>query len=201
MRRARQVRIAVATLAAALLMPAAAKAELQVKPFVGLSFAASTTLVDPNSGSDSRHLAVGVSGVYLGEMFGVEAEVSQVSGFFQRGGKGLVVRSGVNTVTGSVIIAMPRRLSEYSLRPYAAVGFGLLHARTDSALQGLFDVTSNMGALSLGGGATGFLTQRVGLGWDLRYFRRVTGGPKESGVSFGAPKLSFWRAYMSIVVR
>ncbi len=201
MARARLVRIALAALVAALVTPAAASAELQVKPFLGVSFAASTTLVDPNSGQDSRHLVVGASAVYLGEVFGVEAEVSQISGFFQRGDKGLVVRSGVNTVTGSVIVALPRRLSEYSLRPYAVAGFGLMHARTDTALEGLFDVTSNMGALNLGGGATGFLTQRVGLGWDLRYFRRVSGGPKEAGVTFGNPQLSFWRAYMSIVVR
>lgn len=183
------------------LLPAVASAELQVKPFVGLSFAATTTLVDPNSGSDSRHLVVGASAVYLGEMFGVEAEVSQISGFFQRGGRGLVVRSGVNTLTGSIIVALPRRVSEYSLRPYAVAGYGLLHTRTDSAKQGLFDVTSNMGGLVFGGGATGFLTGRVGLGWDLRYFRRVSGGPKESGVTFGDPQLSFWRAYMAIVVR
>ncbi len=195
------MRIAVLSVTAPLLVAPAARAELQVKPFVGLSFGASTTLVDPNSGSDSRHLALGVSAVYLGDIFGVEAEATTISGFFQRGGKGLVVRSGVGTVTGSVVVAMPRRVSEYSLRPYAVVGFGWLHARTDSALQGLFDVTSNMGAVNVGGGATGFLTDRFGLSWDLRYFRRVTGGPKESGVSFGAAHLSFWRAYMSIVVR
>lgn len=197
----RLVRIALATLGAALVMPAAARAELQVKPFIGLSFAASTTLVDPNSGQDQRHMAVGISAVYLGEVFGVEAEVSQVPGFFQRGGLGLIVRGGVTTFTGSVIVALPRRMSEYSLRPYVVAGYGLLHAGTDSAFQGVFDVTSNMGALTLGGGATGFLRPRFGLGWDLRYFRRVNGGPNEAGVAFGTPQLSFWRAYMSIVVR
>jgi hypothetical protein len=182
--------------------PTPAMAEFQVKPFVGLTFGAATTLVDPAGGSESRHVALGVSAVFLGDIFGVEAEVSQVPKFFQRSDADLAVRSVVNTVSGSVIIAMPRKVSGYSLRPYAAAGFGLLHVSKDTALSGAFDVATNMGAMNLGGGVTGFLTDRIGLGWDLRYFRRVTGGPDPaSGLVFGETRLSFWRASMSVVVR
>lgn len=182
--------------------PARAHAEFQVKPFVGLTFGAATTLVDAAEGSESRHATIGISAVYLGEIFGVEAEASQVPKFFQRGDADLALRSVVNTLTGSVIVALPRRWSGYSLRPYAVAGFGLLYARTDSAKLGLFDVTTNMGAISLGGGVTGFVSDRIGLGWDLRYFRRVAGGPDPStGLVFDQPELSFWRAYMAVVVR
>jgi hypothetical protein len=77
-----------------------------------------------------------------------------------------------------------------------------LHARKSSAGAGAFDVTSNMGALDIGGGATGFFSDRFGVSWDLRYFRRVSGGPdKSTGLVFGDPELSFWRASMAIVVR
>jgi hypothetical protein len=184
----------------ALAQPAAA--EFQVKPFVGLTFGAATTLVDPAFGSESRHVAIGISAVYLGEIFGVEAEASQVPKFFQRSDADLALRSVVNTLTGNVIVALPRKWSGYSLRPYAVAGFGLLYARTDSPRLGAFDVTSNMGAIDIGGGATGFVSNRIGVGWDLRYFRRVTGGPdRTTGLVFGDPELSFWRISMSVVVR
>lgn len=187
---------------ALLVAPAAAAAEFQVKPFAGLTFGAQTTLVDAASGSESRHVAIGISAVYLGEVFGIEAEASQVPKFFQRGDADLALRSVVNTLTGSVVVAMPRKWSGYSLRPYAVAGFGLLYARTESARQGVFDATSNMGAMALGGGVTGFVSDRIGLGWDLRYFRRVTGGPdRTTGLVFADPELSFWRASMAIVVR
>lgn len=186
-----------------LVRPAPAMAEFQVKPFLGLTFGAATTLVDPAQGTESRHVAIGISAVFLGDIFGVEAEVSQVPKFFQRSDADLALRSVVNTVTGSVIIAMPRKVSGYSLRPYAVAGFGLLHVSKDTALSGgAFDVATNMGAVNLGGGVTGFVTDRIGLGWDVRYFRRVTGGPDSStGLVFGETQLSFWRASMSVVVR
>jgi hypothetical protein len=177
-------------------------AELQVKPFVGLTFGTQTTLVDPAGGSESKHFTLGVSAVYLGEIFGVEAEVSQVPKFFQRGEADLALNSVVNTVTGSLVVAMPRKLSGYSLRPYAVVGYGLLYARKSSVVSDAFDIKSYMGAMDIGGGATGFVSDRVGVSWDLRYFRRVSGGPDRStGLVFGDPQLSFWRAYMAVVVR
>lgn len=189
---------------ALLVKPGTASAEFQVKPFVGLTFGAATTLVDAAAGVDSRHVTIGISAIYLGEIFGVEAEVSQVPKFFQRSDADLALRSVVNTVTGNVILALPRKWSGYSLRPYAVVGYGLLHARTDSPSPrlGAFDLTSNMGAIDVGGGVTGFVSERIGIGWDLRYFRRVSGGPDRStGLVFDDPELSFWRAYMAVVVR
>ena len=183
--------------------PAPASAEFQVKPFVGLTFGTATTLVDPAAGRETRHTAMGISALYLGEMFGIEAEVSQVPRFFQRSDADLTIRSVVNTVSGSVIVAMPRRISGYSLRPYAVAGFGLLHASKDTALSGVFDITANMGAVNFGGGVTGFFSDRLGIGWDLRYFRRVSGGPDPTtGLVFGTgTRLSFWRASMALVVR
>jgi len=189
-------------LLALLVEPARASAEFQVKPFVGITFGTATTLVDPAGGSESRHTALGISAVYLGEIFGLEAEVSQVPKFFQRSDADLTLRSVVNTVTGSVIVALPRKWSGYSLRPYAVAGYGLLYASKSSAASRAFDVTSNMGAIDLGGGVTGFVSDRVGLSWDLRYFRRVSGGPdRTTGLVFGDPELSFWRVYMAVVVR
>jgi hypothetical protein len=59
-----------------------------------------------------------------------------------------------------------------------------------------------MGALALGGGAVGFVSERIGVGWDLRYFKRVTGGPdRTTGLVFGDTELTFWRLSMAVVIR
>ncbi len=187
-------------LAVLLCVPSRASAELQLKPYVGVTFGGGTTLINLADAAGSRTFAEGISLVYIGEVFGVEADASFAPGFFEKGDQRTVVRSSVGTVSGSVIVALPRRIAQYSLRPYVVGGFGLMHAGFDDAL-GFYKTRANMGAINVGGGATGFLSQRFGVGWDLRYFRAVTGGPADTALAFGRPQLSFWRASMSVVVR
>ena len=57
------------------------------------------------------------------------------------------------------------------------------------------------GWYGVGGGATGFVTDRVGVDWQLRYFRSVGGVDEQQGLSLGAEQLSFWRASMALVIR
>ena len=187
-------------LAVLLLAPAPASAELQLKPYVGVTFGGGTTLINLADAAGSRTFVEGIGFVYLGEMFGVEADASFAPGFFEKGNERTVIRSSVGTVSGSIIVALPRRIAQYSLRPYVVGGFGLIRASIDDAA-GIFPIRANMGAINVGGGATGFLTQRFGVGWDLRYFRSVTGGPTDPALRFGRPQLSFWRVSMSVVVR
>ena len=56
------------------------------------------------------------------------------------------------------------------------------------------------GFSTLAGGVTGFLTDRVGLNWDVRYFRSV-GGKEDTGLSIGKEQISFWRATMGVAIR
>ncbi|MGH9199889.1 MAG: hypothetical protein ACRD2A_01485 [Vicinamibacterales bacterium] len=185
------------------LSPASASAqEWQVKPFLGLTFRGATTFVDPDDAAGDTHLAIGGSVTRLGEMIGLEADFGFVPGFFtgdQRGG--FVSGSGVTTLTGNVVIALPRRMTQYTLRPYIAGGLGLMRVRKDDVLAG--PLTRHLMTIDFGGGATGFVTDTVGLSWDLRYFRNITGAPDPDnpGQSFGAPRLSFWRATMGVVLR
>jgi hypothetical protein len=62
-------------------------------------------------------------------------------------------------------------------------------------------VTRTLAALNLGGGATGFVTDRFGLNWELRWFRTVGGTDHGRGDSFGPEVLSFWRANMALAFR
>src|SRR5262249_46002266 len=83
-------------------------------------FAGFTEFVDVDKGAETNHLVVGVSWVRLGEVFGFDAELADAPGFFhgpgQGGEKNLVLSSRVTTLTGNIVIAAPRRLTEYVLR-------------------------------------------------------------------------------------
>jgi hypothetical protein len=172
----------------------------QIRPFIGAAFAGATTFVDPEDAAGGAHLAVGASAVFLGEVFGAEVDVTDAPGFFESGDKHLVVLSRVTAVSGNVIVAAPRHRTEYSLRPYFVGGVGLIRVRTTTSFD-VFDVSSIIPAIDVGGGALGFLTNRIGVCWDLRRFQSVGSNVGNAGLSFGEEHLSFWRATMAVVIR
>ncbi|MCC7416837.1 MAG: hypothetical protein IT176_06805 [Acidobacteria bacterium] len=193
----RQILAAFLTAAVAL-APARAWAERQVKPFFGGAFAGRTTFFDLDNAAGDAHLALGGSALVLGELVGVEADLGRVSAFFRSGDRHLVVAGSVTTLTGNLVLAMPRRLTQYSLRPYLVGGGGLVHARVKDSLE-VLRVSSTLATIDLGAGATGFLSDRFGLDWQLRYFRSIGGDQRSQ--SFGPEQLSFWRATMALAFR
>ena len=176
-----------------LLLPTAALAEWQLKPFLGVTFAGSTTFVDLEHASGKPNVTFGGAATLLGGIFGVEGELAYAPGFFQASHQALVVDSGVTTFMGNVVISMPRRWAQYSLRPYVIGGAGVMHVQIDDVF-GVLKVDKSLGAIDVGGGVTGFLTPNFGLNWDLRYFRSL--GGSTTGVSFGTQELWYWRATM-----
>src|SRR5476649_947321 len=158
-------RAAVSTFAAATLLlcvPRTDAAEWQFKPFAGATYGADTTFVLVPQASGHAHAVFGVNGTLLGEIFGVEGDVGHTHNFFQSTDAPFVTDSGVTTFTGNLIVAMPHRLAQYTLRPYVVGGAGMMHIRLDT-LGGAQDLqnTSNLQAMDLGAGVTGFLTRRV----------------------------------------
>ena len=179
-------------------VPRADAAEWQIKPFAGATYGGDTTFVLVPQASGHPHAVLGVNGTLLGEIFGVEGDFGHTSGFFQSADAPFVTDSGVTTLTGNLIVAMPRRLAQYTLRPYLVGGAGMMHIRLDAV--GGLQTRSNLQAMDLGGGVTGFLTHRVGVSWDVRYFRSVD-RTLENGFSFTSEHLSFWRASMAMAIR
>ena len=171
----------------------------QVRPFVGATFGAGTSFFTPND-SVGKNLVIGASAVFIGEIFGVEADVGDVPGFFESDKSALVIGSRVTTVTGNFVIAAPHKMTEYSLRPYVVAGGGLMRVRTTTSLN-LFDVSSFLPAFDVGAGVVGFLTNRVGVCWDVRRFQNIGGKSNTAGLTFGPEDLSFWRATMSVAFR
>ena len=195
------------TLALCLWSPAAASAEWQIRPFIGFTFGGATTFVDPEKAIATQNVVFGASGGWIGEIFGLEADFGRAPGFFQTddpvadaGVRVDVQTSAVTTLTGNVVIALPRRMAGYGLRPYFSGGAGLIHIDTVGQFQ-ILDLHRTLPALSLGGGVTGFLTNRVGLNWDVRRINTLRGEGETVGNSIGREQLSFWRATMAVAVR
>jgi hypothetical protein len=184
-------------LALLLLVPGRARAEWQFKPFLGAAFGASTTFYDLDQTAGSPKVTFGVTGLLLGDVLGVEGDFGYVPGFFTGGV--LVSSSGVTTLMGNAVVALPRRTAGYSLRPYFVGGAGFMHV-TSSLFENLEGISATLPAMDLGGGATGFLSKRIGLNWDVRYIRSIGTG-QIRGQSLGPEQLSFWRATMAVAIR
>ena len=186
---------------ALVLVPAPVAAEWQLRPFLGFAFGGDTTFIDFDRAAGKTHVVLGASGGWLGELLGFEGDLGFAPGFFEAGDVPLVLRSGVTTLTGNVVVALPRRLAQYSLRPYLVGGGGVMWVEIEQRFEGVLRVARTLPVVDVGGGVTGFLTDDIGLNWDFRYFRSAGGGGDASGVSFGAERLSFWRLSMAVAIR
>src|SRR6187200_1798153 len=185
-----------------LLMPVTARAEWQVRPFIGFTFGGETSFIDPENAIIDKNLVIGASGGWLGEIFGLEADWGRAPGFFQSDSvaEPLVTQSAVTTLTGNVVVALPARMAGYGLRPYFSGGAGLMHIDTVGQLQ-ILEVHRTLPTLSLGGGVTGFLNSRVGLNWDIRRLSTFRREGETTGNSLGREQLTFWRATMAVALR
>src|SRR5580765_4848569 len=124
--------VAGVTLGLLLFRTPALAAEWQLRPFAGATYGGDSTflfvgptLLAPNP--NHPHFTYGVSGLLLGEIFGVEADFGHTPGFFQASDAPRVIDSGVFTLTGNLVVAMPRHLTQYTLRPYLVGGAGMMH--------------------------------------------------------------------------
>jgi hypothetical protein len=181
----------------------ASAAEMQLRPFLGVTFGGNTTLIDFADSTSRANVAVGLGADALGEIFGAEVEIADAPGYFKKDPADLTPTSHVMTLTGNLVVAAPRRWTQYSLRPYVVAGGGLMRVHKEAVFD-VFPVSNVLPAIDFGVGAVGFLTNRVGIGWDLRRFQSV--GTTTIDVSLtttpdGHERLSFWRAQMLVAFR
>jgi len=193
-------RLAVALLLFLVTPSATAHADWHVTPFLGNSFKAETSFLIFDKGL-ARRLSLGASVAFLsGGVIGLEAEVGHTPQFFEGNDPlGLVVSSRVTTVSGNVIVTAPLTITRESLRPYLALGLGLMQARS-SHVAGVLPLNEGLLAMNVGVGAIGFLTDRTGLRFDLRHFRGL-GTPDAASTGEVNSRLSFWRATAGVTLR
>ena len=181
-------------------LPASAHAEWQLKPFGGITFGGASPFVDLDRVAGKAKLNLGVGAVWLGEVFGLEGEVATTSGFFT--GSALnIPRSHVATMDGNVVVALPRRLAGYSLRPYGVTGLGLAQVSFQEKF-GAYVFSRALSAWNVGGGATGFVSNTIGVNWEVRLFRTLQAqNPDSTSAVVENKRLSFWRATMGFAIR
>ena len=176
-----------------------ARADFFFTPFAAIKFAGDATIVDLDSGaSNSKFTLGGMAGVLTDGLFGVEADVAYVPRFFERSAGALVTSSHVLTLMGNVIVAVPRSVTGYSLRPFVSGGAGLLHASIDDVAE-ILPVNVNLFGVNAGGGVLGPLSQDLDVRLELRWFKSVTSGgerPLRPG-----PPLTFWRLAVGLTIR
>jgi hypothetical protein len=193
-------RLGLAALGVLLVSRCAVAAEYQIRPFFGATLGGATTFIDLEKAAGKPGIALGVTAVRLGEVIGVDLDFADAPGFFESGDQRLVLGSRVTMFTGNLVVAVPRRLTEYSLRPYVVGGAGLMRV----SMRDYFDaltVTDVVPAFDVGAGVIGFLTNRVGVAWELRRFQSIGGKSLDRGLTFGGEQLSFWRASMALAIR
>lgn len=182
--------------------PAPARAQdLLFIPYLGFTFGGSSALfADLEGGSSESSSVVGGSVALLGQgILGVEGDLGYVPGFFERGDQQLVFPgSFVTSLTGSVILTLPLSITRESLRPYLVGGGGVMWAEARDVLT-TFPIKSTMPAITLGGGAIGFLSNTVGVRFDLRYLRSLGDGDDE--IAGTGARVKFWRGTVGLVLK
>jgi opacity protein-like surface antigen len=182
-----------------IVLPAPARADWLLTPFFGVKFAGETSIVDLEQAAGQTTSTFGVSVARLGDgLFGAEAEFAYTPGYFDRDGLDFVSSNSVVDLSGNLILALPPDFTGGGLRPYFTVGLGLIHAEAVD-FQLTFRVRRTMPAITLGTGATGLLTNRVGVRFDVRYLRSVA---QEDEFVIGVGRqLSYWRGTIGIGIR
>lgn len=183
----------------ALLVTTPADADFFLTPFAAVKFAGDAAFVDLESGASNTKFALGGMAGVLGDgLFGAEADVTYVPRFFERSTGSLVARSHVLTLMGNVMLAAPRSVTQYSLRPFVSGGAGLMHVSIDDVANAI-PVDSNLFGINVGGGAVGPLTNSVDVRFELRWFKSVTTG--DATLLLPGSALSFWRAAVGLTIR
>lgn len=182
--------------------PRAAEAQdLLLMPYLGFTFAGGSSLfADLEKGSGETASLLGASVALLGGgMLGVEGDIAYVPGFFERGEQEIVVPgSFVTSLTGTVMLTLPISVTRESLRPYVVAGGGAIRAEARDKIS-VFPIRSTMAALTFGGGAIGFLSNTVGVRFDLRYLRSL--GEGDDMIAGEGPRVHLWRGSVSLVLR
>lgn len=182
-----------------------AAAEWHIVPMVGLTMLGSTSIVDAEEATGRRHWNFGGAVSFLGSgLLGAEVVTFWTPGFFDGedvgGAPDLVKSSRTVSLMGNVVLTAPQRWTEYGLRPFVSGGFGLIHVSKTDIPEGILPpVDINVLGYNVGGGAIGFVTQRTGLRFDVRYHSILN--PSDHGFAFGDVRMRYVTATVGIVFR
>jgi opacity protein-like surface antigen len=169
-----------ALLIAAILLATAAvpaRAEVFAVPFAGIKFGGGTSIVDLEVASGGAKFSMGGSVIRTDQsILGYDLTFGYIPAYLERDdAPEPLVKPGSFAIdlTGSVLLSLPANFTGGGLRPYAAIGAGLIHVQAEDSLE-TFTVRRTVPVFSVGGGASGLITNNVGVRFDYRYLRSLT---------------------------
>ena len=112
--------------------------------------------------------------------------------------------SNVTTLMGNVVLGIPiGGQSGIGIRPYVVGGLGIMSTRADGAQDFIGELDKNEWGYNIGGGVTGFFTDRIGMRGDIRYFRQLRDAEldEDDVLDVGLGDLRFWRGSVGVVFR
>ena len=180
------------------LAPAQASAEWIFTPFIGASFAAGTDNTDFDDIIDGSKMTYGGTLTWVGGgVFGFEVDLGYAPEYFEGDDDDVdfVDSSNYTSLMANVILSAPRG----AFRPYATAGVGMLKTMVDD-VDDAFDVDRNALGFNVGGGVMGFVTDRIGIRGDLRYFRQM-GEADDDEIDFDVTAFRFWRGTVGVSFR
>jgi hypothetical protein len=190
-------------------LPVPAAAEWHFTPMLGLTFGKSTNLRDNAFGVEERHRTYGLAVSRFGEgILAAEGLVMFTPDFFQGSDpqfRDLSESSRVVSAMGNLVLTTPRLWTEYSLRPFLSGGIGVIHAvnRDPPELSVLPDVDATLLGVNVGVGAVGFLSDRTGIRFEVRYFDTLkrAGMPPLTTLDGERARLRHFTASIGLVFR
>jgi opacity protein-like surface antigen len=189
------VRFALSAVSASLLLvmtAAPAHADWLITPNVGSAFGGDTS---------SQHVTYGASAAWMSHgIVGVEFDGSIAPDLLDEDDGVIlgIADSNVTTVMGSFVIGAP--FGEPGVRPYVVAGAGLIRSRVSDA-GNIFDIDENSFGINVGGGVHVFVTDKVGIRADVRYFRGLRDKDNGDDVVLELGGFDFWRASVGATFR
>jgi hypothetical protein len=195
-------------LAAVAGMPAKASADWLFTPFVGMNWGGTAGFNDAIGSFEDefeRQVNFGASLAWMGAgVFGFEVDFGYSPNFFQNtAGEGdfQFGDSNLTTLMANVKLGVPFGGQHGGgIRPYASGGVGIMKSKIDDP-DDLFTVNSTDWGFNVGGGVTGFFSDKFGLTGDVRFFRSLEDNEPDNELDVTIGTFRYWRGTVGVVFR
>ena len=189
--------------------PAKASADWLFTPFIGVNWGGSASFDTTQTDFEDefeRRMNFGASLAWMGAgAIGFEVDFGYSPNFFENtagGGDFAFGDSNVTTLMANIVVGAPIGGQHgKGIRPYASGGVGLIRTRIDQPEQFFDDVSNNDWGLNVGGGVSGFFSDRVGLRGDVRYFRSLQDNKPGDDLDLAVGDFKFWRGTIGVIFR
>jgi Outer membrane protein beta-barrel domain len=168
--------------------PAQARAEAYINPWGGVVFG--------NDQAETGFRSFGVSFGSAGHgLVGTETNVGLTPGIFGNSVENYLLDIMAGVTIGPTFDSK----AGHDVRPFGLIEFGTVRTSIDGIGTGTRMARNDIG-VSIGGGATIAVNDRVGVRGDVRYFRTVRGEDAANSLNVSLANFHYWRTAIGITL-